>query len=136
MATKYDGALTLALVENYLACYDCHPFNDQVPSIAAVARVLSVTRETVKTWMHGTNHPEFTVLMDHLLAEQERVLLNKGLVGGFNSAITKLGLGSHGYSDRQETNVSGAIGVVGQNITEDMDPKEASRLYQEMLSKC
>ena len=39
------------------------------------------------------------------------MLLNKGLAGEFNATIAKLLLANHGYSDRQQHEVSGPEGA-------------------------
>ena len=47
-------------------------------------------------------HKEFSYILADIKAKQEKVLISKGLSGDFNSAITKLVLGKHGYHDKQD----------------------------------
>ena len=72
---------------------------DVVPSRAGLALELRVSRETLTNWERV--NPEFLGTLEQLSAIQERISLNKGLTGDFNSAIVKLLLANHGYSDRQ-----------------------------------
>lgn len=86
-ATKY-------LKGGHLSC------GDIVPSIAGLSRHLNVTRQTLYNF--GEQSTEFLDMLDDIKAEQERLLINNGLVGDFNSTIAKLMLVKHGYSDKQE----------------------------------
>ena len=70
-----------------------------VPSRAGMSVYLNVSRETLTNW--GRANKEFLGTLEQLSAIQERISLNKGLTGDFNSAIVKLLLANHGYSDRQ-----------------------------------
>jgi hypothetical protein len=73
--------------------------DDVVPSRAGLSVYLGVSRETLTNW--GKANKEFLGTLDRLSAIQEKVSLNKGLTGDFNSAIVKLLLANHGYSDKQ-----------------------------------
>ena len=44
----------------------------------------------------------FSNIFEKLMSEQEKVLVNKGLTGDYNSTIAKLILTKHGYSDKQD----------------------------------
>ena len=70
-----------------------------VPSRAGMSVYLNVSRETLTNW--GRVNKEFLGTLEQLSAIQERISLNKGLTGDFNSAIVKLLLSNHGYSDKQ-----------------------------------
>ena len=54
---------------------------------------------------------EFSDILADIKAKQESVLINKGLSGDFNSAITKLVLGKHGYHDKQDMDLKGEMSV-------------------------
>lgn len=99
-------------------------YGHAIPSIAGLALVLGVERYTIHTW--AKNVDEFKVIVDRLLANQEQALISNGLAGVFNSSITKLILTKHGYSDRQETALTGADGgpVEVRDVTRTIvDPK-------------
>ena len=82
---------TKAYIENY------EDEGDVIPSIAGLSCVLGKSRSTIYKWKSDNVDQEFSDTLDLLLAHQERKCLNKGLDNTFNSAITKLVLGNHGY---------------------------------------
>lgn len=95
-----------------------------IPSIAGLASVLGTTRKSIHEW--ANNVDSFRNIVDKLLQDQEQVLLSNGLAGTFNSSITKLILTKHGYSDKQETALTGPDGgpVQVQEIQRKVvDPK-------------
>lgn len=71
-----------------------------LPSVAGLSIYLGVARSTVYLW--AEKHKEFSDILETILAEQEKRLIENGLSGTYNSNIAKLALGKHGYSDRQE----------------------------------
>lgn len=71
-----------------------------LPSIAGLAIVLGIWRSTIYKW--ADKHPAFKDILEAILAEQEKRLVENGLGGTYNSNIVKLALGKHGYSDKQE----------------------------------
>lgn len=103
--TKYEGAETIEKTRRYLKEYES--LGDAIPSLAGLAVILGVSRETVRAWQKETDKTDFSAICSELLSEQERVLVNKGLQSEFNSAITKLVLGKHGYHEKQDTTLSG-----------------------------
>ncbi|MCK5218084.1 hypothetical protein KAR10_01095 [bacterium] len=83
-------------------------YGDSIPSVVGLALVVGVRRETLHVWANkdgGFYNEEIAEIMADLNATQERVLINSGLNGAFNSNITKLVLGKHGYHDKQDTHV-------------------------------
>lgn len=86
--------------KDYLVNYQNH--GDVIPSIAGLAVILGVRRETLHAWARDEDKEEFSHILGQLLAEQEKKLLNNGLGGTFSAPITKLVLGKHGYHDKQE----------------------------------
>ena len=74
------------------------------PSIAGLAVFLKVNRSTVYEWKE--NHPEFSDMLDEMLAEQEKRLIEGGLAGIYNPMITKLVLTKHGYHDKLDQDLS------------------------------
>ncbi|AEP29721.1 DNA-packaging protein [Brumicola nitratireducens] len=75
---------------------DC---GDAVPSQAGLACELSVTRQTLVNWKE--QHPKFLDTLDLISVVQERLSLSGGLKGEMNSAIVKLLLANHGYSEKK-----------------------------------
>ena len=111
--TKYTPEM-LGRARYYARNYDNEDIGDAIPSISGLAFYLKIARETFYAWARQEEKAEFSDLLDGILAAQERVLINKGLTGDFNSNIVKLVLGKHGYHDRikSETDVTGGITVV------------------------
>lgn len=91
---------------------------DVVPSIAGLACVLNVTRETCRAWGIDPEKAEFSGILDELAQKQERELLNNGLAGNFNAPITKMMLTKHGYSDKIENDLKSSDGSMTPQIIE------------------
>ena len=72
----------------------------ELPSIEGLAIFLEIARVTVYDWKD--KFPEFSYIVEKILAEQAKRLMNNGLQGKWNASISKLILTKHGYSDKQE----------------------------------
>ena len=101
--TDYNDSI-LEKANDYLENYES--YEDAIPSVAGLATVLEVARSTVYDWASQEAKKEFSDILQKILAKQERVLINKGLTGDFNSNITKLALGKHGYSEKQDVSAT------------------------------
>jgi len=82
--------------------------NDVVPTVAGLAVSIGCARETVHAW--AREHEEFSHIVKALMAKQEKMLTNGGIIGEYNASITKLLLTKHGYSDKTEQEITGAGG--------------------------
>lgn len=82
--------------------------NDVFPSVAGLAVALGVSRESIHAW--ARENPEFSDIVKALMAKQEKMLKNGGILGEYNASITKLLLTKHGYSDKVDTSLTGAEG--------------------------
>lgn len=71
-----------------------------LPSVAGLAIYLGVARKTIYNWAEANE--EFLHILEAVLGEQEKRLIENGLSGAYNPQITKLVLGKHGYSEKQE----------------------------------
>jgi len=91
---------------------------DVVPSIAGLACVIGVTRETCRAWGNDPEKAEFSAILLELAQRQERELLNNGLAGNFNAPITKMMLTKHGYSDKVETDHTSSDGSMTPQVVE------------------
>jgi hypothetical protein len=100
--TKYNKEL-LEKARLYL-----NEYTTAIPSIVGLAQHLGVSRASLYNW--GDEQPEFLDILDNINQQQELVLLDKGLTGDFNAAITKLALGKHGYSEKSEREITGKDG--------------------------
>lgn len=102
--TKYNQSIlddTNAYIDNYETEH-----GHKIPSVAGLSLVLNIRRSTIYKWAGEDDKKEFSDILDRLNANQERLLVSSGLSGDFNSAITKLVLGKHGYHDKQEVEQS------------------------------
>lgn len=105
---------------NYIQCH--LDFGDPVPTVAGLACVLGIVRDTCYAWGDDPEKPEFSDILEELAQKQERVLIGKGLLGYFNAPITKMMLTKHGYSDRIEQDHTSKDGT--------MTPKPAIDITQ------
>jgi len=80
-----------------------HDFDDPVPTVAGLACVLGVVRDTCYQWAKDEDKPEFSDILEELAQKQERCLVRGGLMSDFNAPIAKMMLTKHGYSDRVDT---------------------------------
>jgi hypothetical protein len=99
--------------------------NDTIPSLAGLACYLGLSRETVNAWSHEKK--EFSDITSGILALQERELVNRGLLKEFDSGISKLILGKHGYTDKVQQDHTSSDGSMAQ--------KPAIELTDEQLLK-
>jgi hypothetical protein len=95
--------------------------NDTIPSLAGLACYLGLSRETVNVWSHEKK--AFSDITSGILALQERELVNRGLLKEFDSGISKLILGKHGYSDKVQQDHTSSDGSlkIAVNFTDDKD---------------
>ena len=108
--TKYNQEIlniTAGYIENHLE------FNDLVPSIAGLACVLKINKDTIYDWKTHEDKVEFSDMLGQILAKQERMLLSGGLatqdhgdIKSMNPSIVKLMLSKHDYSDKTETDIT------------------------------
>ncbi len=103
--TKYSEEM-LQKAHDYLDSYE--EYGDVVPHVEGIADVCKVSMSTVYLW--AQEHEDFSDTLRACKAIQARGLKNKGLDGTFQPTIAKLMLANHGYSDRQETEISGPGG--------------------------
>ena len=97
--TKYNTAL-LEKAQHYLDNYE--EYDEVIPSAVGLALILDITRSTLYAWARDEDKKVFSHILDNINKKQEQILLGKGLNNEFNSNITKLVLGKHGYHDRPQ----------------------------------
>lgn len=96
--TKLNSEI-VARAQEYLDTY--RELGDQVPTVVGLALYLDVATNTVYNWAKGDNDA-FLRIFERVEQTQHQGLVNGGLSGNFNPAITKMMLTKHGYSDKQE----------------------------------
>lgn len=100
--TKYNQAI-LDKANDYLENYNNDEYKDVIPSIVGLAIALDIHVDTCYDWAKQEDKKAFSDILRSCMAKQQHRLLNGGLSGELNPNITKLVLGKHGYSDKQET---------------------------------
>lgn len=132
MAVKYEynAYIIIPTTDNYLKTYEI--YGDTLPSVPGLAIALGVSKEAILQWAEDEDKSEFAKRIDQLQCIAEKQIINLGLTGKWSPVLSKLLLGQYGHSDKatKEVKVDQTTSV---RIAEDMDPKEASRLYAEML---
>ena len=101
--------------ENYIAG-DWETLDHVMPSAVGLAKVIGVSKKTLYNW--ADSNEEFLHILAELNTEQEFTLLNKGLTGEFNTAITKLVLTKHDYSDKVAQDVTSSDGSMKPVVVE------------------
>ncbi len=88
---KVDKYIQLSLKQNKTTT--------ELPTLVGLAIYFDKVVNTLKNW--GKEHPEFLTALRKLQAYQKRELINRGLLGTYNSTIAKLILSSnHGMTER------------------------------------
>ena len=109
---ELDDAL-LEKAREYLEQFEDedHLEKEAVPSVAGLAIYIKKNRSTIYDWIKKQISPEFSNIVEEVMAKQEQSLTNNGLNGKFNSSITKLMLSKHGYSETHNTILSNPDGA-------------------------
>lgn len=97
--TEYNEEY-LEKTKSYLKNYK--KFHDAIPSVAGLAVALGVARSTIYYWSGQEDKRAFSDILENILSSQEKILINNGLTNVFNSNITKLVLGKHGYKEKSD----------------------------------
>lgn len=92
----------------YLKNYE--EYGCKVPTVVGLCGAINRSKTTVYRWEKEEGKEQFRDILEQISESQECGLINKGLSGDFNSAITKMMLTKHGYSDKmdidQDTNLT------------------------------
>ena len=126
---ELDQAL-IAVATDYVKNYS--KYGDITPSVAGLACRLDKDKTTLYRWVKENRSEDFSNAMRQISSAQERSLLNGGLSGEFNAAITKLCLATnHGYSENNQQDSGVTINVSRDSVqvstrgqTIDVEPGE------------
>ena len=105
--TKYTPELlekAAYYVDNFLE------FQDPVPSHESLAMEIGISRSTLYEWGSDPEKQEFSDILERCNLSQTRNLFRGALTGDMNANITKLMLGKQGYSEKNQTELTGADG--------------------------
>lgn len=106
--TKYNKDAQIQ-AEEYLGDWMSH--GDVIPSCTRLAVILQVAESTLYYWAKMEGNEDFSRTLEEIKTAQHLVLVNKGLDSTHNSVITKLMLSKHGYAEKTEQKLSGAVAV-------------------------
>lgn len=98
--------------------------NEVTGSIAELSLYLDVARSSIYKWAEESQI--FSDILEKIMSSQELALIDNGLKGTFNSTITKLMLTKHGYSDKQETDITSAGKPIIQLAQEVIEKNEVN----------
>jgi len=96
---------------------DYQIYGDMIPSIEGMAEHLELHRDTLYAWAKDEDKG-FSDILGRCMQVQAKTLVNNGLNNTFNSAITKLVLGKHGYHDKMEQDITSSDGTMKPTIIE------------------
>ena len=96
---------------------DYQMYGDMIPSIEGMAEHLELHRDTLYAWAKDKDKG-FSDILGRCMQVQAKTLVNNGLNNTFNSAITKLVLGKHGYHDKMEQDITSSDGTMKPTIIE------------------
>lgn len=108
--TKYTPEL-LVKSEAYLNDYEHH--GAKFPSHIGLALYLDINTDTVYDWAKQKSKQEFSDILCKITQTQHEMLIGNGISGEYNSNITKLVLGKHGYSEKHQQELSGKVEISG-----------------------
>lgn len=117
--TKYNDEIQ-AKAEQYVSGYA--EAGDTVPTIAGLACELGIHKDTCYEW--AKIHDSFSDVFTRVGMLQERALVNGGLSGDFNPAVTKMLLTKHGYSDKMEQAHTSPDGSMSPTRIEIVSPSD------------
>lgn len=100
--TKYNADIQ-RIADEYLDNY-----TRVIPSVEDLSLHLDVAMSTIHKW--AKEYPEFSGTLDRIKKEQMLKVMDGGLMGDFNAAISKLVLHNHGYSDKTEVDNTSSDG--------------------------
>lgn len=122
--TKYTPELLVA-AHDYIDNWSPTP-DDVIPEImpshVGLADCLDIRRETLYLWAKDPEKEEFINILDKVLRKQELILLANGLRKEFDSGITKLVLGKHGYHEKVDSTLSAPGGGPVQHAVFEFIP--------------
>ena len=88
---------------------------DKVPMVVGLCKHINRGSSTVYQWAKDDDKAEFADILDEIKDLQHLKLINSGLNSEFNSAITKMMMTKHGYSEKVQQEVSGPNGSAIEN---------------------
>ena len=124
--TEYSQAI-LDLANMYL---DNLPEDEKLHSIEGLADYIDIARSTIYEWISQEEKKDFSDIVEKILNKQGKTLINKGIIGEFTPAITKVMLSKHGYREGIEQ-----MGKDGKDLIPETISKEEQIELLSLLKK-
>lgn len=103
--TKYSEEVLVKSLD-YLAVFESEKkpdgWREVVPTVVGLCRFINRSKATVYDWQKHEDKKDFSDILCQIEELQHSYLVNGGLMGEYNPAITKMMLTKHGYSDKVE----------------------------------
>ena len=102
--------------------------NDELfPSHVGLCLYLGIGKSTAYDWAKEVEKSEFSDIFEQIMMKQELKIVKNAMTGDYNSTIAKVMLTKHGYSDKQQTELTGANGgpIEAQWSIQPVKPKDA-----------
>ena len=96
--------------------------NDVIPSIEGLSIYLGISRETVRDWAKQPEKAAFSAIVEEMMAKQARALFNGALRGELREKTSSMMLSKHGYSEKQEVDLSSSDGTMRPTVIELVAP--------------
>lgn len=102
-----------------------------LPKVVDLALLLEISKSTVYEWCKGEDDlsQQFSDIVKDIEAEQEKMLINKGLGGLFQPKTTGMILSKHGYAEKTETDLTSK----GEKITMTNEAEALAKEYEAKL---
>ena len=97
---EYDPIRTIERAQAYLDNPISVSGKTTFPSLEGLAVFLKIGRSTVYEW--AKSYPEFSDITEAILVRQAAMLQENGLDKSWDSGVTRLILGKHGYKDQTD----------------------------------
>lgn len=127
--TIYNEEILTKVTEYIDSCKDIEEDKENkisrkvnIPTIEGLAVYLHINKDTIYTWRKEKK--EFSELIEVLLDEQAKRLVNNGLAGTYNPTIAKVLLTKHGYTEKTETDITSKGEALNPVLVKFIDGKD------------
>jgi len=85
--------------------------NDELfPSHVGLCLYIGIGKSTAYDWAKEETKEAFSDIFEQIMMRQELDIVKNAMRGDYNSTIAKVMLTKHGYSDKQQTELTGSNG--------------------------
>ena len=99
-------------------------FDEVVPTVVGLCQHINRSQTVVYDWEKHPDKEGFADILTRIREMQHIKLVNGGLAGGFNPAVTKMMLTKHGYSDKIEQDHKSSDGTMSPTRIEITAPSD------------